>query len=87
MHDMCLQTMTHEIGHMFGLQHCQWMNCVMQGSNHLEESDRRPVDLCPICLHKLHVSVGFQIAERYKVISRCFYRKPTVTLLVLLQYL
>ncbi|XP_017273750.1 archaemetzincin-2 isoform X2 [Kryptolebias marmoratus] len=62
------KTMTHEIGHMFGMKHCQWMNCIMQGSNHLEESDRRPLDFCPICLHKLHVSVGFQIAERYKAL-------------------
>ncbi|KAM6897152.1 archaemetzincin-2 [Xenentodon cancila] len=64
------KTMTHEIGHMFGVKHCQWMNCVMQGSNHLEESDRRPLDFCPICLHKLHVSVGFKIAERYKALLR-----------------
>ncbi|KAM4715659.1 archaemetzincin-2 isoform 2-T2 [Anableps anableps] len=62
------KTMTHEIGHMFGIKHCQWMNCVMQGSNHLEESDRRPLDLCPICLHKLHASVGFRIADRYKAL-------------------
>ncbi|KAG7226395.1 hypothetical protein INR49_013806 [Caranx melampygus] len=61
------KTMTHEIGHMFGIWHCQWLNCVMQGSNHLEESDRRPLDFCPICLRKLQVSVGFKIGERYKV--------------------
>lgn len=59
--------MTHEIGHMFGIRHCQWLSCVMQGSNHLEESDRRPLDFCPICLRKLQVSVGFNIADRYKV--------------------
>lgn len=59
--------MTHEIGHMFGIKHCQWFNCVMQGSNHLEESDRRPLDFCPICLRKTQSAVGFKIAERYKV--------------------
>ncbi|CAN9508625.1 unnamed protein product [Ophioblennius macclurei] len=64
------KTMTHEIGHIFGIRHCQWMSCVMQGSNHLEESDRRPSDLCTICLHKLHVSVGFKIAERYEALLR-----------------
>ncbi|XP_008293125.1 archaemetzincin-2 isoform X2 [Stegastes partitus] len=62
------KTMTHEIGHMFGIRHCQWLNCIMQGSNHLEESDRRPLDFCPICLHKIHVSVGFKIAQRYKAL-------------------
>ncbi|XP_047464123.1 archaemetzincin-2 isoform X2 [Mugil cephalus] len=64
------KTMTHEIGHMFGIRHCQWLNCVMQGSNHLEESDRRPLDFCPICLRKLHTSIGFKIAERYKALLR-----------------
>ncbi|KAM9337029.1 archaemetzincin-2 [Symphorus nematophorus] len=62
------KTMTHEIGHMFGIKHCQWLNCVMQGSNHLEESDRRPLDCCPICLRKLQVAVGFKIADRYKAL-------------------
>ncbi|XP_041829536.1 archaemetzincin-2 isoform X2 [Melanotaenia boesemani] len=62
------KTMTHEIGHMFGIRHCQWMSCVMQGSNHLEESDRRPLDFCPVCLHKLHTSFSFKIAERYKAL-------------------
>ncbi|KAM4691165.1 arylsulfatase G-like [Rhinophrynus dorsalis] len=64
------KTLTHEIGHMFGLRHCQWLQCVMQGSNHLEESDRRPLDLCPICLHKLHSAIRFNITERYKVLLR-----------------
>ncbi|KAL1771344.1 archaemetzincin-2 isoform X1 [Sigmodon hispidus] len=44
------KTLTHEIGHIFGLRHCQWLACLMQGSNHLEESDRPPLNLCPICL-------------------------------------
>ncbi|KAL3967514.1 growth arrest and DNA-damage-inducible protein [Sarotherodon galilaeus] len=62
------KTMTHEIGHMFGISHCQWLSCVMQGSNHLDESDRRPLDFCPICLRKLQFAIGFNIAERYKAL-------------------
>ncbi|XP_029135942.2 archaemetzincin-2 [Labrus bergylta] len=62
------KTMTHEIGHMFGIKHCQWLNCAMQGSNHLEESDRRPLDLCPVCLRKLQASISFKIAERYQAL-------------------
>ncbi|XP_044839840.1 archaemetzincin-2 isoform X3 [Mauremys mutica] len=62
------KTLTHEIGHIFGLHHCQWLQCVMQGSNHLEESDRRPLDLCPICLHKLKSAIGFRIVERYQAL-------------------
>ncbi|KTF84845.1 hypothetical protein cypCar_00012886 [Cyprinus carpio] len=62
------KTLTHEIGHIFGVKHCQWLNCVMQGSNHLEESDRRALDLCPICLRKLQSAIGFKIADRYKAL-------------------
>ncbi|NP_001028746.1 archaemetzincin-2 isoform 2 [Homo sapiens] len=64
------KTLTHEIGHIFGLRHCQWLACLMQGSNHLEEADRRPLNLCPICLHKLQCAVGFSIVERYKALVR-----------------
>src|SRR2546428_10758471 len=27
----------------FGIQHCIFFNCLMNGSNHLDESDRRPL--------------------------------------------
>ncbi|KAI1896652.1 hypothetical protein AGOR_G00096970 [Albula goreensis] len=62
------KTLTHEIGHIFGIKHCQWLQCVMQGSNHLEESDRRPLDLCPICLRKLQSALQFKMADRYKAL-------------------
>ncbi|XP_028376839.1 archaemetzincin-2 isoform X1 [Phyllostomus discolor] len=64
------KTLTHEIGHIFGLRHCQWLACLMQGSNHLEEADRRPLHLCPICLRKLQCAIGFNIIERYKALVR-----------------
>ncbi|KAA8581758.1 hypothetical protein FQN60_003339 [Etheostoma spectabile] len=35
----------------------------MQGSNPLEGSHRRPLDFCPICLRKLQIAIGFNIAE------------------------
>ena len=46
--------MTHEIGHLFGIYHCIHFECIMNGSNHLDEADGRPFHLCPICLHKLY---------------------------------
>ena len=67
LHVNVLQTLTHEIGHIFGLRHCQWLACLMQGSNHLEEADQRPLDLCPICLRKLQSAIGFHLKDRYKV--------------------
>jgi archaemetzincin len=59
------KVLAHETGHMFGLTHCHYFNCLMNGSNHLEESDRRPLHLCPVCLRKLQWSIGFDVLERY----------------------
>jgi archaemetzincin len=38
----------------------------MNGSNNLEESDARPLHLCPIDLRKLQFSVGFDVVKRYE---------------------
>jgi pyruvate/2-oxoglutarate dehydrogenase complex dihydrolipoamide acyltransferase (E2) component len=40
----------------------------MNGSNHLDESDRRPLHLCPVDLRKLHHSVRFDINQRYRAL-------------------
>ena len=60
------KVLSHEIGHMFGLYHCIYYRCGMNGSNSLEESDSKPVHLCPVCLKKLQYSIGFDIAKRYE---------------------
>ena len=57
--------LVHETAHMFGLQHCIYFRCVLNGSNHLKESDSRPVHLCPVCLRKLQYSIGFDVVSRY----------------------
>jgi archaemetzincin len=62
--------LAHEAGHMFGLAHCTYFSCLMNGSNHLAESDRRPLHLCPVCLRKLQWSVGFDVLERYRALER-----------------
>jgi archaemetzincin len=48
-----VQTATHETGHILTLKHCTAWVCGMNGSNSLEESDRRPLHFCPVCLRKL----------------------------------
>jgi archaemetzincin len=60
------KVLTHETGHMFGLAHCIWYQCVMNGSNHLAETDARPMHLCAVDLRKLQWSVGFDVVERYR---------------------
>lgn len=48
-----IKTAVHETGHMFSMYHCTAYECCMCGSNHREESDRRPVYLCPECTAKV----------------------------------
>lgn len=56
----------HEIAHTFGLEHCIYYRCIMNGSNTIEEDDKLPLFLCPICLRKLHFLLNFDIELRYK---------------------
>jgi archaemetzincin len=64
------KVLAHETGHMFGLYHCIFYHCMMNGSNHLEESDARPLHLCPVCLCKLYYTIGFDARDRYKDLLR-----------------
>jgi archaemetzincin len=46
-------TAAHESGHILTIKHCTTFRCLMNGSNHQEERDSRPLNLCPMCLRKL----------------------------------
>ncbi len=48
-----LGTASHELGHVLTMHHCTAFRCLMNGSNHQGERDRRPLHLCPVCLRKL----------------------------------
>jgi archaemetzincin len=67
-----LKTAVHETAHMFSLLHCTLYQCVMCGSNHREESDRRPVLLCPECLAKLCWATQADPVERYRRLADFF---------------
>ncbi len=58
------KVLAHETAHMFGIAHCVYFHCLMNGSNHLAESDARPMHLCPVDLRKLQHSVGFDVVAR-----------------------
>lgn len=60
-----LIVLSHEVGHMFGISHCVHYRCVMNGFNNLLELDRTPMQLCRVCLRKLHATTGFDPAARY----------------------
>lgn len=67
------EVLSHEIGHMFGMHHCIYFSCLLNGSNHQHESDSRIMFLCPVCLRKLKHVVKFDVLERYKEMLRIFH--------------
>lgn len=69
-----VRLLSHEIGHILGIEHCVTHRCVMQGSNTLPESDRQPLHLCPGDLQKLESSLGFDRAKRYRALRDLYDR-------------
>ncbi|MFC7339272.1 archaemetzincin [Haloferula chungangensis] len=59
------KVLSHEMSHMFGIRHCIFYECNMNGANHLEEADSTPMHLCPVCLRKLQRATGCDPASRY----------------------
>jgi len=64
----CFRVLTHEGGHVLGLKHCIHFQCLLNGSNHLQESDAAPLHLCPLCLRKLQASCKFDPLARYEAL-------------------
>ncbi|KAK2616595.1 hypothetical protein QQS21_000418 [Conoideocrella luteorostrata] len=57
------QTMTHELGHCMGLDHCVYYACVMQGCASSAEATRQPPYLCPVCLEKVAWGIAPLVGE------------------------
>lgn len=71
------QILVHETGHAFSLEHCTEYECVMNGSNSLEELNGQFGELCPVCLRKLAWNIGFDPKARYRKL-RDIYRREGV---------
>jgi len=79
-----LKVSAHEVLHVFGLKHCNAFECLMNGSESIEQAMKQPLLLCPACLRKLkhftkvnleHWLVGVRIflsslLERYPELTR-----------------
>jgi len=64
------RTASHELGHCFGIEHCVYYACVMQGSSSLSEDARQPPYLCPVDLAKLLTATGSSAKQRYSMLLR-----------------
>ncbi|KZV81721.1 hypothetical protein EXIGLDRAFT_628056 [Exidia glandulosa HHB12029] len=52
------RTAVHELGHCFGLDHCVYLACAMQGTASIREDARQPPYLCPVDLAKVLRATG-----------------------------
>ncbi|CAF4626894.1 unnamed protein product [Rotaria sp. Silwood1] len=59
----CVKILLHELGHLFGLKHCIYYICLMNGANNEIEMDRQPLYLCPVCLRKLYSTLQFNVRD------------------------
>ena len=53
----CGMVLCHEATHCFGVRHCVYASCIMNGSNHLEESESRPFACCPVDVRKIQLTL------------------------------
>lgn len=67
-----LRVAVHEVGHLFGLAHCQAFHCVMNGIADLDELDAVPLRMCPLCLRKLHLVTGLDLRARDAALLEAF---------------
>jgi archaemetzincin len=71
-----LKTATHETAHMFSLLHCIEYECNENGSNSREESDRKPLWLCPECMAKICWMAKADPVQRYhRLVDFCHENK------------
>jgi archaemetzincin len=73
------RTASHEVGHCFGLAHCPYYACVMQGTSSVQEDSRQPPYVCPVCEMKLQqavcqtksVNIEWLQSRRAKMLNFC----------------
>ncbi|RLF79368.1 archemetzincin [Thermococci archaeon] len=58
--DRAIKEAMHELGHVFGLEHCSNPRCVMHFSNSIIDTDYKGNAYCKTCLEKLKRSLGWK---------------------------
>jgi len=57
-HERAAKVALHELGHLYGLVHCEHKNCLMHFSGGLEDLDTTPVFLCRYCSSYLSYNIS-----------------------------
>ncbi|KAI1741486.1 hypothetical protein F4680DRAFT_457984 [Xylaria scruposa] len=58
------RTLVHEVGHCFGIGHCIYYACNLQGTSGMAEDVRQPPYLCPVCLEKVAYAIACELQAR-----------------------
>ncbi|MCJ1279443.1 hypothetical protein MMC21_007267 [Puttea exsequens] len=74
------RTAGHELGHCFGIDHCVYYACMMQGTASLAEDLRQPPYLCPVDLAKVLRATGVTAKNRYEALLRFCEGKKEVSM-------
>jgi len=72
------KVLVHELAHLYGISHCVWYDCCMNGSGNLTEDYRQPLHFCPVCLRKLQYVTGCDLKQRYESLL-AFYKQHQFT--------
>ncbi|OQE18850.1 hypothetical protein PENFLA_c020G04785 [Penicillium flavigenum] len=62
------RTASHELGHCFGIAHCVYYACSMQGTASICEDARQPPYLCPVDLAKILCATSTSASQRYRAL-------------------
>ncbi|KAJ8606792.1 hypothetical protein MRB53_040718 [Persea americana] len=76
-----VRTVVHELGHCFGLDHCVYYACNMQGTASMAEDLRQPPYLCPIDSAKIFAATGGDFASTYQALLEFCDARPGVHML------
>ena len=71
---LAFKTATHEIGHIFGIQHCQMYHCNMNGSMSLPDLTLRPTYFCPDCQSKISWRLSLPMRPQFEKLEN-YWRK------------
>ena len=69
------KTLSHEIGHLFGIGHCVYYNCIMNGSGHLLEDFAQSMHFCPVDLRKIETILHAECLWKRYIGLREFYNR------------
>ncbi|KAJ5833004.1 hypothetical protein N7474_001315 [Penicillium riverlandense] len=69
------RTASHELGHCFGMAHCVYYACSMQGTASVCEDARQPPYLCPVDLAKVLHATSTTASDRYRALL-AFCKRP-----------